>query len=86
MTPTSVSVSGITHQTVMKKGRIQMRGEKPITTSTTPLPLPTPDAYWVIPGRLLAGEYPGHKEEAQRQMVRGWGNGHDTMQKAKHSS
>lgn len=52
----------------------------------SPLPLPTPDAYWVIPGRLLAGEYPGHKEEAQRQMVRGWGNGHDTMQKAKHSS
>ena len=23
---------------------------------------PIPDAYWVIPGRLLAGEYPGSKE------------------------
>lgn len=33
-------------------------------TSITPLPLPTPDAYWVLPGRLLAGEYPSHKEEA----------------------
>lgn len=36
-----------------------------MTTSTTPLPLPTPHAYWAIPGRLLAGEYPDHSEEAQ---------------------
>lgn len=36
-----------------------------MTTTTTPLPLPIPDAYWVIPGQLLAGEYPGDKEEAQ---------------------
>jgi hypothetical protein len=27
--------------------------------------LPTPDSYWVIPGRLLAGEYPGHQDDAQ---------------------
>ena len=84
MTPTPVSVSGITHQTVMKKGRIQMRGEKPMS-DMSPLPLPTPDAYWVIPGRLLAGEYPGHKEEAQRQMVRRWGRGYDTMQKVQRN-
>ena len=25
---------------------------------------PIPDAYWVQPGRLLAGEYPGAREEA----------------------
>ncbi len=25
---------------------------------------PIPDSYWVVPGRLLAGEYPGSKEEA----------------------
>jgi hypothetical protein len=35
------------------------------TTAMKPLPLPTPDAYWVLPGRLLAGEYPGHPNEAQ---------------------
>jgi len=33
-------------------------------TTIAPLPLPTPDAYWILPGRLLAGEYPSHKEEA----------------------
>ncbi len=27
--------------------------------------LPTPDSYWVVPGRLLAGEYPGAKAEAE---------------------
>ncbi|MEZ4635374.1 MAG: hypothetical protein R2856_10465 [Caldilineaceae bacterium] len=27
--------------------------------------LPTPDSYWVIPGRLLAGEYPGAKDKAE---------------------
>lgn len=26
-------------------------------------PSPFPDSYWVIPGRLLAGEYPGAAEE-----------------------
>jgi hypothetical protein len=34
-------------------------------TPTLPLVVPIPDSYWVIPGRLLAGEYPGHKDEAQ---------------------
>ncbi|MEW6650054.1 MAG: dual specificity protein phosphatase family protein [Chloroflexota bacterium] len=28
-----------------------------------PLATPFADSYWVIPGRLLAGEYPGAKEE-----------------------
>ena len=25
---------------------------------------PIPDAYWVVPGQLLAGEYPGAKDAA----------------------
>ena len=35
-------------------------------TPTLPLniPIPIPDSYWVVPGRLLAGEYPGAKDEA----------------------
>jgi hypothetical protein len=34
-------------------------------------PHPLPDSYWVVPGRLLAGEYPGAREEAQaRRQVR----------------
>jgi hypothetical protein len=28
-------------------------------------PLPLPHTYWVIPGQLLAGEYPGGRDEAQ---------------------
>lgn len=33
--------------------------------------LPFPDSYWVIPGRLLAGEYPGAVEEyiARKKLV-----------------
>jgi hypothetical protein len=27
--------------------------------------LPIPDSYWIRPGRLLAGEYPGGKKEAE---------------------
>lgn len=34
-------------------------------TPTLPLAVLIPDSYWVIPGRLLVGEYPGHKEEAE---------------------
>ncbi len=32
---------------------------------------PFPDSYWVIPGRLLAGEYPGTSEEhsARKKLV-----------------
>lgn len=26
-------------------------------------PRPLPESYWVVPGRLLAGEYPGHPQE-----------------------
>ncbi len=35
-------------------------------------PLPYPDSYWVIPGRLLAGEYPGSAatEAETRRKVR----------------
>jgi hypothetical protein len=36
-----------------------------MTIPTLPLAIPIPDSYWVMPGRLLAGEYPGHKDEAQ---------------------
>jgi len=28
----------------------------------TTLPVPFPHAYWVIPGKLLAGFYPGSKD------------------------
>ena len=36
------------------------------------LPAPFPDSYWVIPGRFLAGEYPGsyHLLEARRKLGR----------------
>jgi len=36
----------------------------------TDLPVPFPSSYWVIPGRLLAGEYPGAKDayEASRKL------------------
>jgi hypothetical protein len=37
-------------------------------TLTPPLAVPIPDSYWVIPGRLLAGEYPGHKDDAQARL------------------
>ncbi|QDU97631.1 protein-tyrosine phosphatase family protein [Lignipirellula cremea] len=30
-------------------------------------PPPTPSSYWVLPGRLLAGAYPGHREPAEHQ-------------------
>ena len=33
-----------------------------LITSNQP---PIPDAYWVVPGRLLAGEYPGAKMDAE---------------------
>ena len=32
-----------------------------LTASRQP---PIPDSYWVVPGRLLAGEYPGARSEA----------------------
>ena len=36
-----------------------------------PIPPPIPDAYWVVPGQLLAGEYPGSREKpAARRQVR----------------
>lgn len=34
-------------------------------TLTLPLAIPIPDSYWVIPWRLLDGEYPDHKDDAQ---------------------
>jgi predicted protein tyrosine phosphatase len=33
--------------------------QKPISSSVTLPVKPIPESYWVIPGRLLAGEYPG---------------------------
>jgi hypothetical protein len=40
--------------------------------SSTDYPPPIPDSYWVIPGRLLAGEYPGalHENEARQKLRR----------------
>lgn len=35
---------------------------RPLTAAN---PVPVPDSYWVVPGRLLAGEYPGAKAEAE---------------------
>jgi hypothetical protein len=37
-------------------------------TPAPPFAVPIPDSYWVIPGRLLAGEYPGHKDDAQPRL------------------
>jgi len=34
------------------------------------LPRPIPESYWVIPGRLLAGEYPGAKAAPERTRQR----------------
>jgi protein-tyrosine phosphatase len=31
----------------------------------TPLRLPLPNTYWVVPGRFLAGEYPGAEKHAE---------------------
>jgi protein-tyrosine phosphatase len=36
---------------------------KPVKTP----PLPFPHSYWVLPGRLLAGEHPGGKDQAETQ-------------------
>src|SRR5258708_12184406 len=37
-----------------------------------PPPKPDPNTYWVVPGKLLAGEYPGalDSEEARRRLRR----------------
>jgi Inositol hexakisphosphate len=37
---------------------------------TQPPPKPDPNTYWVVPGKLLAGEYPGDRdpEEARRRL------------------
>lgn len=34
-------------------------------------PHPLPDSYWVVPGRLLAGEYPGAPDEAEARQKLG---------------
>ena len=41
-------------------------------TFLNPLALPYPDSYWVIPGRFLAGEYPGAvlEDEARAKLNR----------------
>jgi protein-tyrosine phosphatase len=42
------------------------------TMVTQPPPKPDPNSYWVVPGKLLAGEYPGARdsEEARRRSKR----------------
>jgi hypothetical protein len=36
-----------------------------------PPPKPDPNTYWVVPGKLLAGEYPGARDpEESRQRLR----------------
>jgi len=37
-----------------------------------PPPKPDPNTYWVVPGKVLAGEYPGARdsEEARRRLRR----------------
>jgi hypothetical protein len=39
---------------------------------TQPPPRPDPNTYWVVPGKLLAGEYPGapDSEETRRRLRR----------------
>ncbi len=34
------------------------------TAMSVPVPK-SPDCYWVLPGEFLAGEYPGHMEDAE---------------------
>ena len=40
--------------------------------ATQPPPKPDPNTYWIVPGQLLAGEYPGARdpEEARRRLRR----------------
>lgn len=40
--------------------------------TTQPPPKPDPNTYWVVPGKLLAGEYPGARdpEDARRRLRR----------------
>jgi hypothetical protein len=36
-----------------------------------PPPKPDPNTYWVVPGKLLAGEYPGAQDpEGARRLLR----------------
>jgi predicted protein tyrosine phosphatase len=35
------------------------------TSKSISFPLPFDDTYWVIPGKLMAGEYPGRREELE---------------------
>ena len=39
-----------------------------LSTSVSTLDRPLPNSYWVIPGRLLAGEYPGDPDPAQARL------------------
>ncbi len=54
------------HQYHSFGGLFYGRRWKPVEKST-----PFPDSYWVIPGRLLAGEYPGALEEhtARKKLI-----------------
>lgn len=45
--------------------RIMQPCAKPDDPILMPLPLPIPNSYWVEPGRLLAGEYPGTQSRAE---------------------
>lgn len=42
-----------------------------VLVQSTPDPLPFPDSYWVVPGKLLAGIYPGSldPEEARQSLM-----------------
>lgn len=37
------------------------------TSDSQPIPPPPPSAYWVVPGKLLAGAYPGHQTPAAHE-------------------
>jgi hypothetical protein len=41
---------------------------RPPVLPPLPLPLPLPNTYWVIPGRFLAGEYPGGETEVETRI------------------
>jgi ADP-ribosyl-[dinitrogen reductase] hydrolase len=41
-------------------------------TQPTPPPKPDPNTYWVIPGKLLAGEYPGDRDPGEARSRLRW--------------
>jgi protein-tyrosine phosphatase len=50
---------------VIQRARIENNKEELLVSCTLIQDRPLPDAYWVIPGRFLAGPYPGALDESE---------------------